>query len=88
MQLLVVALIMPSLMIMSRTRAYSLFRIAGAVFACVASGMWLVDRLLDVKTPVDAGVNMFSQSGILCATLLFLASLACMMFARSAVIKS
>ena len=87
MQLLVVTLVLPSLLLMSRTRAYPLFRIAGAMFACIASGTWLVERLLNVQTPVDSVVNLIAHRGILYAILLLLASLACLMFAQSAVIK-
>jgi hypothetical protein len=77
MQLLVVVLVLPSLLLMSRTRAYSAFRIAGAAFACVASAMWIVERLLNIQSPIDAAVNLVAQRGIVCAVLLFAASLLC-----------
>ena len=48
MQLLVVAMVLPSLLIMSRTSAYSFFRISGATFAGIASAMWIAERLLSV----------------------------------------
>lgn len=77
MQLMVVALVLPSLLLMSRTRAYSAFRITGAAFACVASAMWIAERLLNIQTPIDAVVNVVAQRGIVCAILLFAASLLC-----------
>ncbi len=82
MQLLVVALVLPSLLLMSRTRAYSAFRITGAAFACVASAMWIAERLLNIHTPIDAIVNVIAQRGIVCAILLFGASILCQLLDR------
>jgi hypothetical protein len=48
MQMVVVAAILPSLILMSRTSAYPIFRISGAVFAGVASVGWIVERLFDL----------------------------------------
>ena len=67
MQMLVVAAILPSLMLMSRTPAYTILRICGAVFAGVASAGWIVERLFDVSTPVDAIVNAFARHSLLIA---------------------
>ena len=77
MQMLVVAIILPSLLLMSRTRSYPILRIGGAVFAGVASIAWIAERLLDVQTPVDAIVNVIARHGLLVATALFFVSLAC-----------
>ena len=77
MQMLVVAAILPSLMLMSRTRAYPILRIGGAVFAGVASAGWIVERLFDVATPVDAIVNAFARHALLIAVNLLAVSLAC-----------
>jgi hypothetical protein len=77
MQMLVVAAILPSLMLMSRTRAYPILRIGGAAFAGAASVGWIVERLLDVQTPVDTIVNAFARHALLIAVNLFLVSLAC-----------
>lgn len=77
MQMLVVALILPSLMLMSTTRAYPFLRIGGAVFAAAASLGWIVERILNVETPVDAIVNAIALHAPWIAITLFLASLAC-----------
>jgi hypothetical protein len=77
MQMLVVAAILPSLMLMSRTREYPILRIGGAAFAGAASLGWMVERLLDVQTPVDMIVNAFARHALLIAINLFLISLAC-----------
>jgi hypothetical protein len=77
MQMLVVAAVLPSLMLMSRTRAYPILRIGGAAFAGAASVGWIVERLLDVQTPVDTIVNAFARHALLIAVNLFLVSLAC-----------
>jgi hypothetical protein len=82
MQLLVVAVILPSLLVMSRTSAYSGFRIVGAAFACIASAMWIAERVLRVQTHVDAVVDFIAHRGLVCAGILFAASLACLLFAK------
>jgi hypothetical protein len=83
MQLLVVVMVLPSLLMMSRTSAYSLFRVVGAVFACIASAMWIVERLFGVQTHVDAVVDLVAHGGFVCAGILLAASLICLLFARS-----
>ena len=82
MQLMVVALILPSLLLMSRTRAYPVLRIGGALFACAASSAWIAERLLGVQTPVDAVVNTIARTGIWSAIALFVLSLACFLQTR------
>jgi hypothetical protein len=77
MQMLVVALILPSLMLLSRTRAYSIFRVGGAVFAGAASLGWIMERLLSFNNPVDAIVSTFARHSLGIAGLLFLVSLVC-----------
>ncbi len=64
MQLIVVALVLPSLLLMSRTRAYLILRIAGAIFGCAASTAWIAERLLNVHTPVDAFVSSIARTGV------------------------
>jgi hypothetical protein len=53
MQMLLVAIILPSLVLMSRTKTYPMIRIGGEVFAGAALIGWIAGRLLNVKTPVD-----------------------------------
>jgi hypothetical protein len=76
MQLIVVATVMPSLILLSRSRAYSTLRISGALFAGFASGGWIAERLLGVHTPVDIVVNSVAHHAIWIAAILFLISLA------------
>ncbi len=75
MQLLVVALILPSLLLMSRTRAYPTLRIGGAIFAGVASSAWIAERVFGIQTPVDKVVNGVARTGIWGAAALFALSL-------------
>ena len=82
MQLLVVALVLPSLLVISRASAYSAFRIAGAVFACIVSAMWIAERLFSVQTHLDAVVNLITQQGLVCSVILFAASLTCLLISR------
>jgi len=77
MQMLVVAVILPSLMLMSRTRAYPVLRIGGAVFAGAASLGWIVERIFDIQTPVDRIVDSLARHALWIASTLFLVSLAC-----------
>ncbi len=77
MQMLVVAAILPSLILLSRTSAYPAFRMSGAGFAGVASVGWIFERLSNVATPVDAIVNAFARHSLLIALNLSLVSLAC-----------
>ncbi len=55
-QLTTVALVLPSLYLLSRTRAYSGIRTAAACFALAAAAGWAVDRLGVVANPL-AGVE-------------------------------
>jgi hypothetical protein len=77
MQLVVVAATIPSLVLLSRTRAYGALRIAGALFAIFASAGWLAERLLNVHNPLDAMVNSVAHSALWIAPTLFLISVIC-----------
>ena len=57
MQLIVVTGAMPSLLLLSRTRAYSVLRIGGGLFAGLASLGWISERLLGVHNFVDVIVG-------------------------------
>lgn len=54
MQLMVVALILPSLLLLSRTRAYTWLRVSGAISASVASSAWIAERVFGIQTGVDS----------------------------------
>jgi hypothetical protein len=74
MQLLVVAAILPSLLLLSRMRTYAVLRIAGALFAGIASLGWIAERLLGVHAPVDALVDSVANHAPWVAGGLFLLS--------------
>jgi hypothetical protein len=57
MQIAVVLAILPSLLLMSRTRAYPLLRVVGAYGAGAASMGWIVERIWGVQSAVDVVVN-------------------------------
>lgn len=57
MQLLVVALMMPWLILLSRTSFYSSVRIVGALFAALAALAWMLERILEKTNPVAALVE-------------------------------
>jgi hypothetical protein len=73
--LLVVVLILPSLMLMSKTRAYPFLRIGGAVFGGATSVGWIFERTLNVETPVDMIVNAFARHALWIAITPLLVSL-------------
>jgi hypothetical protein len=77
MQLMVVAAVMPSLVLMSRTRAYPFLRIGGALFAGLASVGWIAERLLGVHTSVDVLVDIIAHHAVWIAGTLFLISFGC-----------
>ena len=77
MQLIVVAATIPSLVLMSRTRAYPFLRIGGALFAGIASVGWIAERLLGLRNPVDVVVNNIARHGVWIAAGLFLLSVVC-----------
>ena len=74
MQLLVVLCIMPSLILLSRTRFYASFRLTGATFASLASLGWIAERSSSYSFSVDHVVDGFAQHLVLFATSLFAAS--------------
>ena len=77
MQMVVVVAVMPSLVLLSRTRAYSSVRIGGALFAAIASIGWIAQRLLHFPGPVDIITDSIAGRGVWIAAFLFLISVFC-----------
>ncbi|HEX3472737.1 MAG TPA: HupE/UreJ family protein, partial [Silvibacterium sp.] len=75
MQMVVVAATMPSLLLMSHTRAYPFLRIGGPLFAVFASMGWIAERLSGVRSPVDVVVGAAAHHAVWIAVGLFLISL-------------
>ena len=75
MQLIVVAAILPSLILLSRTPAYSFFRLIGALFAGFASLGWILERTFGADYAVDVVVDRVAQRGAWIAAGLFLISI-------------
>ena len=75
MQLIVVAAIMPSLLLLSRTRVYAALRIGGALFAGSAAVGWIVERVLDAHSAVDVGCDRLAHEAPWLVLALFLFSL-------------
>ena len=80
MQLAVVAATLPTLILMSRTRAYPWLRVGGALFAGAASIGWIVERLLGAPSSVDVVVNELAHHSISIAGGSFLLSVVCWAF--------
>jgi len=83
-QLIVIAATLPSLLLLSRTPAYRLLRIGGALFAGLAALGWIAERLLVLETPVDRVVGAVAAQAPFLAGSLFLISLIWWRVARRA----
>lgn len=75
MQLIVVAATMPSLLLLSRTRAYFTLRVGGAAFAGLASVGWIIERLQGRHSLVDEVVDRVADHAAWIAGGLFLVSI-------------
>jgi hypothetical protein len=60
MQLFVIAITIPWLIILSRTKAYDWVRITGALFAVIASVAWIVERITLKSNPISVIVTRAS----------------------------
>ncbi|HEY9044377.1 MAG TPA: HupE/UreJ family protein [Ohtaekwangia sp.] len=61
MQLTMVLLTIPWLILLSQTKLYSGFRIAGATFAAIAALAWMAERILMVTNPVTQVIETIAQ---------------------------
>ncbi len=75
MQLVVVVAILPSLIILSRTAAYTAFRVGGALFAGFASAGWILERAFSLPDFVDGWVDRMAQRGAWIAISFFVISI-------------
>ncbi|MGE4063416.1 MAG: HupE/UreJ family protein [Rhodospirillaceae bacterium] len=77
MQLVVIAAVMPSLVLLSRSGAYRAVRIGGASFAAVAAAGWISERLFGTRNVVDVIVQSVAAEAAWLALGLFAVSLVC-----------
>lgn len=82
MQLIVVAAVMPSLILLSRTRLYGTVRVTGALFAATAAAGWIGERLANLPNPFDAFVMALAQRAPWVAVGLFLLGVTASSWAR------
>jgi hypothetical protein len=75
MQLTVVAITLPSLLLLSRLRAYALLRIGGACFAAIAAIGWIVERSFNTENVINPFVESVARHAPWIATALLLLSL-------------
>jgi hydrogenase/urease accessory protein HupE len=68
MQLVVVAIALPPLILLSRTRLYAPVRSTGALFAGAAATAWIAQRLWDLPNPADALVMALAGQAAWIAT--------------------
>jgi hypothetical protein len=72
MQLFIMALIIPSLIVLSKTEWYSVIRILGAIFAAIAAIAWIFERVLGKPNLITEGVTIIATYGIWVIGALFL----------------
>jgi hypothetical protein len=60
MQLAIVALVFPLLLAMARTPLYGAVRVPLAVFAAVAAGAWVVERVTGTPNPLSSSLEVLS----------------------------
>lgn len=77
MQLVVVGATLPSLLLLSRTPAYSYFRNCGALFAALASLGWIIERSFNTRNFIDPFVENIARHASWIAASLLLLSLVC-----------
>ncbi|GGG90233.1 HupE/UreJ family protein [Silvibacterium dinghuense] len=75
MQLIIVAVTMPSLLLLSRTSFYKPFRVMGALFALVASSAWMIERVSGNPNRIAQDIAQFAQHGAVVFGALFVLSL-------------
>jgi hypothetical protein len=75
MQLLVVLMTLPSLLLLSRTRWYALFRATGGWFAGCAAIAWIFERVTDRQNGVAWLIEEVARRGSVMAALLFVGSI-------------
>ena len=71
MQLAVVVLTLPALILLSRTPWFAAARIAGALFALVASVSWILERILNSPNVTGGWIARISQHGVVLACALW-----------------
>ena len=77
MQLIVVAAVLPSLLLLSSTRLYSVLRISGALFAGLVSVGWIAERLFGLPHSVDPFMKTITHHSVWIAAALSLTSAFC-----------
>jgi len=77
MQLLVIAAVLPSLWLMSRTPVYRVVRIGGALITGVAALSWTAERLLGINTPIDSIADLLTRHAQEVAGAFLLVALGC-----------
>jgi hydrogenase/urease accessory protein HupE len=82
MQIAVVAAVLPSLLLLSRTPFYSPLRIGGALFAGLASSAWIVERAFETQNPIGVLVENAARHGGWIAGALAMLSVACWLFQK------
>ncbi len=76
MQLVVVLLVMPSLMLLSRTVLYLPFRLTGAALSGLAACGWIFERTTNHSLAVDTAVDVLARHSLSLAITLFAISVA------------
>ena len=82
MQMVVVVCVLPSLMLLSQTRLYTLFRLGGAMFAGLAALGWTFERTTGRSLDIDTAVDGLAKHSVFFAVALLLLSLTVMLLTK------
>jgi len=74
MQLVVVSMTLPALLVLSCTERYSVLRMTGATFACVASCAWIAERVCDRANSIGYAIETLAHHGALLCVGLWICS--------------
>ncbi|MEK7953850.1 HupE/UreJ family protein [Luteolibacter soli] len=83
MQLFVVLCLAPWLVLLSRTKAYAVIRIGGAIFAGVAALGWIAERGLGWPNPIEHAVTALAAHGWWIVAILAAATLLALLMNKS-----
>jgi hypothetical protein len=82
MQLIVVLMVLPSLLLLSRTSWYAQFRMVGGCLAACASLVWIFERATNRANEAASLIEQTARHGIAMAVVLFIGSLLAWFFKR------
>jgi HupE / UreJ protein len=66
MQMMILAVVLPWLILVSRVKVYTVWRLAGAGFAGIAALLWIIQRAIDWQNPLDEKLMQMTHAPWAC----------------------